>query len=513
MTDREKTQAEKDIECFHEWHDRIQNHYGIYVISALRGTYTLRTAKGGVGFGTGKKWVEAYADAASRIPAEEPQASAGAERRPARLERIELDLSMDMVLDRDDAAWLLNQVKLAQPATPESDAKYEYDERFDGPIPCKNCGRPKSQHEGARWCHDMPSPNFYQPTQPNESAVTKRPQMDDKQTAESKTLGCSCPGNTCYVDKGGKLNSGTVCCNRDPEPAQTAESAKVEEQWTDNFTREQYEERGWCGAPEPMLLGAGFSPRYHCRLPKGHTAFHTDYHSTWTDKGAPQTGELPALEPRGVGIQRDFENEISRAMIVGSAKPTDERDPDAIYDARELLGKSAFLGLVEWAEQNNRNALAESARLRGELGAKDAKIARLTDELNHVYSQRNNLATRIGKDVREQELRAEVADAALAIAVEDVNSYRREMGLKPSATAEEFMAAALAQSPADLMMLTDAHIGQEVVVDHPRYHGKGKLSRIDWPRTAIAWVTLGHGEDRWYELTAVKPAEPPCTKA
>jgi len=53
-------------------------------------------------------------------------------------------------------------------------------------------------------------------------------------------------------------------------------------------------------------------------------------------------------------------------------------------------------------------------------------------------------------------------------------------------------------------------IGEEVIVDHPRYHGKGILSRIEPARPAIAWVRLQHGEDRWYEADTVRSALARC---
>jgi hypothetical protein len=51
---------------------------------------------------------------------------------------------------------------------------------------------------------------------------------------------------------------------------------------------------------------------------------------------------------------------------------------------------------------------------------------------------------------------------------------------------------------------TELRPGQRVEVSHPRYHGPGILQRIDRPIPAIAWVTLEHGEERWYELNTVR---------
>jgi hypothetical protein len=51
------------------------------------------------------------------------------------------------------------------------------------------------------------------------------------------------------------------------------------------------------------------------------------------------------------------------------------------------------------------------------------------------------------------------------------------------------------------------HLGKEVNVNHPRFHGTGILQKIDEPTPRVAWVKLQHGEDRWYEADAVTPLD------
>ncbi len=50
-------------------------------------------------------------------------------------------------------------------------------------------------------------------------------------------------------------------------------------------------------------------------------------------------------------------------------------------------------------------------------------------------------------------------------------------------------------------------IGQKVRVSHERFSGVGVLSRVEAAREPIAWVTLEHGEDRWYEASTVLPVQ------
>lgn len=91
----------------------------------------------------------------------------------------------------------------------------------------------------------------------------------------------------------------------------------------------------------------------------------------------------------------------------------------------------------------------------------------------------------------------------MAEALRDVH-LRYPFADEYSRSAGDAEAAYDAYKAQQTQVLSSSDVGKTVLVDHPRYHGEGVLSRVDSLVPAMAWVRLQHGDDRVYEASTVR---------